>query len=89
MKRHHHRAMARLIMVLRMLEEPEESGLALPFSEPLSSSGPRESGQPGGGKGRVDVTGVLPVGDRIDPVLTEGHAGYNESGESELQMPRT
>jgi hypothetical protein len=89
MKRHHHRATARLMMVLRMLEEPEERGLALPVSEALNSSGPRESGEPGGGRGRVDVTGVLPAEVRIDSELTEGHVGYEESGDSELRMPRT
>ena len=44
----------------------------------------RESGQPGGGQGRTDVTGVVPDGVRIDPDLTEGHPGYQESGDSEI-----
>jgi hypothetical protein len=44
----------------------------------------RESGRPGGGQGRVEVTGVVPEGVRIDPDLTEGHPGYQESGNSEV-----
>jgi len=44
----------------------------------------RESGLPGGGQGRTDVTGIVPDGVRIDPDLTEGHPGYEESGDSEI-----
>jgi hypothetical protein len=43
-----------------------------------------DSGQPGGNPGRVDVTGIMPEGIRIDPDLTEGHPGYEESGDSEI-----
>ena len=32
----------------------------------------------------VDVVGVLPGDVHVDPELTEGHAGYDESGDSEL-----
>jgi hypothetical protein len=45
---------------------------------------PVDTGQPGGGRGRVDITGIVPEGIRVDPYLTEGHAGYEESGDSEL-----
>jgi hypothetical protein len=48
---------------------------------------PSESGQPGGGQGRIDVTGVIPEGIRIDSDLTEGHPGYEESGDSEIIPP--
>jgi hypothetical protein len=45
----------------------------------------RESGQPGGGQGRTDVVGIIPAGQvHIDPDITEGHAGYEESGSSEV-----
>jgi hypothetical protein len=43
-----------------------------------------DMGQPGGGRGRVDVTGIMPEGIRVDPNLTEGHPGYQESGDSEI-----
>jgi hypothetical protein len=48
-----------------------------------------ESGRPetGGGEGRQDVTGRIPDDIRIDPDLTEGHPGYQESGDSELINP--
>jgi hypothetical protein len=50
---------------------------------PLQGAKPAETGQPGGGRGRVDVTGIMPAGIRVDPDLTEGHPGYEESGNSE------
>jgi hypothetical protein len=37
-----------------------------------------------GSPGRVDVTGVMPEGIRVDPDITEGHPGYEESGSSEI-----
>jgi len=43
-----------------------------------------DTGQPGGGQGRVDITGIMPEGIRVDPNVTEGHPGYEESGESEI-----
>ena len=46
-----------------------------------------ETGQAGGGQGRVDVTGIVPEGIRVDPNLTEGHSGYEESGDSEVIPP--
>jgi hypothetical protein len=46
-----------------------------------------EKGQPGDGKNRVDDVGVIPEGIRIDPNITEGHPGYDESGDSELHPP--
>jgi hypothetical protein len=39
---------------------------------------------PGGGSGRKDVTGTMPENVRIDPDITQGHAGYQESGDSEI-----
>jgi hypothetical protein len=43
--------------------------------------------QPGVGPGRVDVTGIIPEDILIDPNLTEGHPGYEESGDSEIIPP--
>jgi hypothetical protein len=43
---------------------------------------PPESGLPGGGQGRIDVTGIMPEGIHVDPDITEGHPGYDESGDS-------
>jgi hypothetical protein len=44
-----------------------------------------ESGAPGGGAGRADRTGVIRKGVRVDPDLTEGHPGYEESGGSGIK----
>ncbi len=46
-----------------------------------------DSGQPQGNAGRIDVTGIIPEGIRIDPDITEGHPGYEESGDSEIIPP--
>lgn len=43
--------------------------------------------QPGVTPGSVDITGIVPEGIRIDPDLTEGHPGYEESGDSEIIPP--
>jgi hypothetical protein len=45
---------------------------------------PHQGGVPAG---RVDVVGPVPEGIRIDPEITEGHPGYEESGDSEI-IPR-
>jgi hypothetical protein len=36
----------------------------------------------------VDITGIVPDNSRIDPDITEGHPGYQESGDSEIIPPR-
>jgi hypothetical protein len=46
-----------------------------------------QSGQPGDGAGRQDVTGIAPEGIHPDPNITEGHPGYQESGDSEITPP--
>lgn len=46
-----------------------------------------DSGLPGGGKGRIDVTGKPPDSIHVDPNITEGHPGYDESGGSEIIPP--
>jgi len=38
----------------------------------------------GSGKGRRDVVGHTPDDVRVDPNITEGHPGYEESGDSEI-----
>lgn len=40
--------------------------------------------EPGISPGAVDVTGIVPEDVRVDPDITEGHAGYEESGGSEI-----
>ena len=47
----------------------------------------RESGQPGGGQGREDATGVIRDKIHIDPEIMEGHPGYDETGPSETTPP--
>ena len=44
--------------------------------------------EPGVSPGAVDVTGIIPEDVRVDPDITEGHPGYEESGGSELHPPR-
>jgi hypothetical protein len=40
--------------------------------------------QPGISPSAVDVTGIIPEDVHVDPNLTEGHPGYEESGGSEI-----
>jgi len=62
-------------------------------THPIPAQGPADpkadSGRPGGGAGRKDVTGRVPDDVRIDPDITEGHPGYEESGDSEITPPPT
>lgn len=44
--------------------------------------------QPGVSRGAVDVTGVVPEDVHVDPDITEGHPGYEESGGSEIHPGR-
>lgn len=57
---------------------------------PSSEQSPAQalSYQTGVSPGAVDVTGVIPHDVRVDPDITEGHPGYEESGSSELHPPR-
>jgi hypothetical protein len=57
---------------------------ALTESGPFPPALPPATDEPAGGPGRVDVTGIMPEGIRIDPNITEGHPGYEESGDSEI-----
>jgi hypothetical protein len=55
-----------------------------PQQPPVNESGRPETG---GGEGRREVTGRIPDDIQIDPDITEGHPGYQESGDSELTNP--
>jgi hypothetical protein len=44
-----------------------------------------DPGKPGGGSGRTDVVGKVPSDVHVDPEITEGHPGYDESGPSEIK----
>lgn len=50
----------------------------------LNDASWRDSGLPGGGQGRIDLTGIITNSFYIDPFMTEGHLGYLESGQSEI-----
>ena len=43
-----------------------------------------ETGRPGVGKSRVDLSGTVPDDVRVDPDLTEGRPGYQDSADSEI-----
>jgi hypothetical protein len=45
----------------------------------------RDSGLPGGGAGRRDVVEPIPDNIHVDPYITEGSPGYEESGSSEMR----
>jgi hypothetical protein len=54
-------------------------------TSPVKSAGPQAlPHKPGITPGWVDITGIVPESIRIDPDLTEGHPGYEESGDSEI-----
>lgn len=55
-----------------------QSAPALPPGQPPGSGPYAEA------VGRVDITGIVPEGVHVDPLITEGHVGYEESGESEI-----
>ena len=63
--------------------------MAAERQDPPRPSDPQEatdSGRPetGSGEGRRDVAGHIPDNIRVDPDITEGHPGYEESGDSEI-----
>lgn len=68
---------------------PEKTLPARQNPEPEGASAKAESdpGLPGGGRGRVDVTGVIRSPVTVDPDITEGRPGYEESGNSEFVPP--
>src|SRR4051812_40714455 len=62
----------------RGMNEPD------PSAKPPLLSEKDDRGEPGGGQGRLDVTANVPDDFRVDPNITEGHDGYEESGRSEI-----
>ncbi len=60
-------------------EESPSAIKALPTAPRRPATGWPEDGS---GQGRVDVTGTMPEGIRVDPDITRGHPGYEESGGS-------
>lgn len=75
------------------LPEKKQSGNAAPSGAGESAS-PTPSGGPqalpyraGITPGTVEITGIVPEGIHIDPDITEGHPGYEESGDSEIIPP--
>jgi|SRR6516164_689552 len=66
---------------------PGNEGPTPPPMALLPSVSLSDSGIPGGNPGRVDVTGIMPDDIRVDPNITEGHPGYEESGDSEIIPP--
>jgi hypothetical protein len=64
-----------------MAATPNEQKPLLPVRDFSKDSGRPEDNS---GAGRCDVTGRMPEGIRVDPDLTEGHPGYQESGSSEI-----
>jgi len=70
-------------------DQPKASAGVSPASKALPKGiAQAETGQPGAGQGRIDVTGIVPEDIRIDPDITEGHPGYEESGDSEIIPPQ-
>jgi hypothetical protein len=63
----------------------QESGQSRP--KPIANIAAQSSGHPGGGAGRRDVVEPVPEGVHVDPYITEGHPGYQESGDSEIISP--
>ncbi len=55
-------------------------------NDPRRQDPGKDSGRPqdDSGVGRRDVTGRMPENVRVDPNITEGHPGYQESGSSEI-----
>ena len=65
--------------------DKEKCNKAVQESKTESSSRSIQAGKTGSGQGRTDVTRI-PKGIGIDPDITEGHPGYEESGSSELDL---
>ncbi len=70
----------------RNLSPAEKGGNMPPDKRGTSDTAPPATGAPAGqtDPNRVDVTGIVPESVRVDPDNTEGHPGYEESGESEV-----
>ncbi|MCS6975890.1 MAG: hypothetical protein NZM31_02615 [Gemmatales bacterium] len=64
---------------------PEATEASAPALPPGQAAG---TGPYAEAVGRVDITGIVPEGVHVDPLITEGHVGYEESGESEVIPPQ-
>ena len=59
-------------------QAPTNEGAIPALTAPAQGMPPPDSGQPGGGRGRVDLTGIIPEDIHVDPDITEGHPGRGE-----------
>ncbi len=64
-----------------MTATPNDPGHQAPRRDPGRDTGRPEDDS---GAGRRDVTGRMPDNVRVDPDVTEGQPGYQESGDSEI-----
>jgi hypothetical protein len=72
-------------------QKPDTPATADPWSSETGSLPaplPPAQNHPESDSNCVDVTGKMPDDVRIDPDITEGHPGYNESGDSEIIPPK-
>ena len=56
----------------------------LTSTAPKSGQTPALQYEPGVNPDAVDVVGIIPGDVYVDPEITEGHPGYEESGDSEV-----
>jgi hypothetical protein len=56
----------------------------LTSTAPKPSQTPALTYEPGVNPDAVDVVGIIPGDVHVDPEITEGHPGYEESGDSEV-----
>jgi hypothetical protein len=64
-----------------MARKRKEKPQTMPKEERDLNSGRPETGS---GEGRKDITGIMPDNIHVDPDITEGHPGYQQSGDSEI-----
>ncbi len=56
-------------------QAPTTEGAIPALTAPAQGMPPPDSGQPRGGRGRVDLTGIIPENIHVDPDITEGAPG--------------
>jgi hypothetical protein len=66
----------------------KRSGVGKSLTAVAPSAPPALPHEPGVTSGSVDVTGIVPEEVHVDPDITEGHPGYEESGGSEIHPGR-
>ena len=78
-------------MTKKRVEQPKSTGRQQPPAAQTGSAAkpalPPATSRPPCDPHCVDVTGKVPDDLRVDPDLTEGHPGYDESGVSEIIPP--